>query len=142
MKARRGARLAPSPLHGSNAPAALAKFQVGPRRGILCVWDNALVRFPLCAAVSFDDGKTWSKPKDIAGPTAGKQASYPSCQQAADGTLVAVWQQETPAGWEVAVRTFWPGLAARRVAAMSAARFSGEQGDSSPVPGFTLKFRA
>ncbi len=96
----------PSPLHGSNAPAALAKFQVGPRRGILCVWDNALVRFPLCAAVSFDDGKTWSKPKDIAGPTAGKQASYPSCQQAADGTLVAVWQQETPAGWEVRCARF------------------------------------
>ncbi len=96
----------PSPLRGSNAPAALGKFQVGPRRGILCVWDNALVRFPLCAAASFDGGKTWSKPKDIAGPTEGKQASYPSCQQATDGTLVAVWQQETSKGWDVRCARF------------------------------------
>jgi hypothetical protein len=96
----------PSSLRGSNAPAALGKFQVGPRRGILCVWDNGLVRFPLCAAASFDGGKTWSKPRDIAGPTAGKQASYPSCQQAADGTLLAVWQQQTPAGWDVRCARF------------------------------------
>jgi hypothetical protein len=93
--------IGPSPLRGSNAPAALCKFQVGQRRGILCVWDNALERFPLCAAVSFDGGKTWSKPRDIAGPTQGLQASYPSCEQAADGTLVAVWQQQTHNGWDV-----------------------------------------
>ncbi len=91
----------PSPLRGSNAPAALCPFQVGRRRGILCVWDNAAVRYPLSAAASFDGCKTWSKPKDIAGPTAGKQASYPTCEQALDGTLVAAWQQETPAGWDV-----------------------------------------
>jgi hypothetical protein len=98
--------IGPSPLRGSNAPAALCRFQAGPRRGILCVWDNAMERFPLCAAVSFDAGKTWSKPKDIAGPTGGRQASYPSCDQAADGTLVAVWQQDAPSGWDVRCARF------------------------------------
>jgi hypothetical protein len=98
--------IGPSPLRGSNAPAALCNFQVDGRRGILCVWDNAPVRFPLCAAVSFDGGQTWSKPKDIAGPTDGRQASYPSCEQAADGTLVAVWQQQTSGGWDVRCARF------------------------------------
>ena len=98
--------IGPSPLRGSNAPAALCNFQVGQRRGIVCVWDNAIERFPLCAAVSFDGGKTWTKPKDIAGPTNGKQASYPSCDQAADGTLVAVWQQDAPGGWDVRCARF------------------------------------
>ncbi len=91
----------PSPLRGSNAPAALCRFQVGEQRGIVCVWDNAVERYPLCAAASFDGGRTWSTPKDIAGPTDGRQVSYPSCEQAADGTLVAVWQQETADGWDV-----------------------------------------
>jgi hypothetical protein len=100
--------IGPSPLRGSNAPAALCNFTAGGRRGILCVWDNALVRFPLCAALSFDGGKTWSKPQDIAGPTGGRQASYPSCVEAADGTLVAVWQQQTPAGWDVRAARFRP----------------------------------
>ena len=96
----------PSPLTSRNAPAALCKFQVGERRGILCVWDNAPVRYPLCAAVSFDGGKTWSKPKDIAGPTEGRQASYPTCEQAADGTLVAAWNQETSKGTDVRCACF------------------------------------
>jgi predicted neuraminidase len=98
----------PSPLRGSNAPAALSNFAADGRRGILCVWDNALVRFPLSAALSFDGGRTWSKPKDIAGPTDGRQASYPSCVEAADGTLMAVWQQETSAGWDVRAARFRP----------------------------------
>jgi predicted neuraminidase len=94
-------QIGPSPLRGSNAPAALCRFQVGTRRGILCVWDNGLTRFPLCAAASFDGCRTWSKPRDLAGPTDGKQASYPSCQQAADGTLMAVWQQDVAGGRDV-----------------------------------------
>jgi hypothetical protein len=99
--------VAPSSLKGSNAPAALCKFQVGDRRGILCVWDNAIERFPLCAAASFDGGKTWSNPKDIAGPTNGQQASYPNCDQAADGTLTAVWQQPIANGrWDVRCARF------------------------------------
>ena len=85
--------IGPSPLRGTNAPAALCNFEVDGRRGIMCVWDNAVNRYPLCAAASFDGGRTWSRPKDIAGPTGGRQASYPGCDQAADGTLVAVWQQ-------------------------------------------------
>lgn len=100
------AGVGPSPLRGSNAPAALCRFQAGQRQGMLCVWDNAVERFPLCAAVSFDSGRTWSKPKDIAGPTQGLQASYPSCEQAADGTLAAVWQQQTPSGWDVRCARF------------------------------------
>lgn len=98
--------IGPSPLRGSNAPAALCKFQAGQRRGMLCVWDNAIERFPLCAAASFDGGKTWSKPKDIAGPTDGREASYPGCDQAADGTLVAVWQQEVALGRDIRCARF------------------------------------
>ncbi|NUQ65764.1 MAG: exo-alpha-sialidase [Pirellulales bacterium] len=96
----------PSPLTGSNAPAALCKFVADGRRGILCVWDNALSRFPLCAAASCDGGRTWTAPKDIAGPTGGRQASYPSCEQAADGTLVAVWQQDVDRGRDVRCARF------------------------------------
>ncbi|MCX7425250.1 MAG: FG-GAP-like repeat-containing protein [Planctomycetia bacterium] len=96
----------PSPLLGSNAPAALCRFDVAGRRGILCVWDNAVARYPLCAAASFDGGKTWSEPKDVAGPTDGHQASYPSCEQAADGALVEVWQQDTPGGRDVRCARF------------------------------------
>ena len=91
----------PSPLRGTNAPAALCKFDVAGRRGIMCVWDNAKTRYPLCGATSFDGGRSWSRPRDIAGPTEGRQASYPSCEQAADGTLVAVWQQDVPGGRDV-----------------------------------------
>jgi hypothetical protein len=97
----------PSPFVGHNAPAALCRFRLGDRRGILCVWDNnAQTRYPLCAAASLDDGKTWSEPKDIAGQTDGRQASYPTCEQAADGMLVAAWQQETPNGWDVRCARF------------------------------------
>ncbi len=96
----------PSPLRGTNAPAALCQFKVGQRRGILCVWDNARKRFPLCAAASFDGGKTWSRPTDIAGPTGGSQASYPDCAQADDGMLTAVWQQGVRGGREVRFARF------------------------------------
>ncbi|MFH1266805.1 MAG: sialidase family protein [Planctomycetota bacterium] len=93
--------IGPSPLRGTNAPAALCEFDIAGRRGIMCVWDNAPTRYPLCAAASLDGGRSWSRPRDIAGPTGGQQASYPSCQQAADGTLIAVWQQDVPGGRDV-----------------------------------------
>jgi len=96
----------PSPLKGTNAPAALTAFDVAGRRGLLAVWDNARQRFPLCAAASFDGGRTWSPPKDIAFPYTGGQASYPSCEQAADGTLLAVWQQDVPGGRDVRLARF------------------------------------
>jgi len=98
--------IGPSPLRGTNAPCALCKFQVGDRRGILCVWDNAVTRYPLCAAASFDGGRTWTWPKDIAGPTGGRQASYPGCEQADDGTLVAVWQQDVEVGRDLRCARF------------------------------------
>lgn len=98
--------IGPSPLYGSNAPAALCSLKVGDRQGTLAVWDNALERFPLCAAASFDAARTWSAPKDIAFPYTGGQASYPSCVQAADGTLVAVWQQDVPGGRDVRCARF------------------------------------
>ena len=90
-------QIGPSPLRGNNSPASLCKFQLGKRRGILCVWDNSVHRWPLCATASFDGGKTWSKPKDIADSIEGIQVSYPDCYQAADGMLTAVWQQGIPA---------------------------------------------
>ena len=96
----------PSRLRGTNAPAALCDFEVAGRRGMMCVWDNAKTRYPLCGAASFDGGRSWSRPRDIAGPTGGLQASYPSCEQAADGTLVAVWQQVVPEGRDVCCARF------------------------------------
>ena len=99
-------QVGPSPLRGTNAPAALCRFRVGERRGIMAVWDNGRTRYPLCAAASFDGGETWSRPRDIAGPTDGRQASYPNCDQAADGTLVAVWQQDVPGGRDVRCARF------------------------------------
>jgi len=99
----------PSPLYGSNAPAALSAFEADGRRGIFVVWDNALRRYPLCAAASFDHGRTWTPPRDIGHPyTGGGQASYPSCVQAADGTLLAVWQQDVPGGRDVRCARFSP----------------------------------
>lgn len=95
----------PSPLYGSNAPAALARFEHEGRGGVLVVWNNSLTRKPLCAAASFDGGQTWSAPKDLAAPYTG-QASYPSCLQATDGTLLAVWQQDTSRGRVVRLARF------------------------------------
>ncbi len=98
----------PSPLAGTNAPAALTRFNRDGRTGILAVWDNAPERFPLCAAASFDGGRTWTRPRDIGFPYTGGQASYPSCDQAADGTLLAVWQQDVPGGRDVRLARFSP----------------------------------
>ncbi len=95
----------PSPLRGTNAPAALSRFEAAGRKGIWCVWDNAADRFPLCAAASFDGGISWTVPRDIGFPYTG-QASYPSCEQAADGTLLAVWQQDVPGGRDVRCARF------------------------------------
>lgn len=96
----------PSPLYGSNAPAALCSLKTPDRQGTLAVWNNALERFPLCVAASFDDARGWSAPKDIAFPYTGGQASYPPCFQAADGTLVAVWQQDVPGGRDIRCARF------------------------------------
>jgi lysophospholipase L1-like esterase len=96
----------PSPLYGSNAPAAVCPISAGNGEGTLVVWNNALKRFPLCAAASFDNAQRWSAPKDIGIPYTGGQASYPSCVQAADGALVAVWQQDVPGGRDIRCARF------------------------------------
>lgn len=96
----------PSPLTGCNAPAALCDFTSEQGKGVLCVWDNGIARYPLCATVSFDGARTWSRPKDVAGPTEGRQASYPNCVQAPDGTLVAVWQQDTATSRDIRFARF------------------------------------
>lgn len=83
----------PSPLVSHNSPASLCAFG-GNKSGILAVWNNSPTdRWPLCAAVSFDEGKNWSRPYILA-DTPGRQASYPGCIQAADGALIIVWQQD------------------------------------------------
>jgi len=84
---------APSPLISHNSPASLCAFE-GQRPGILAVWNNSPTdRWPLCAAVSFTNGKSWSRPYTLAN-TPGQQSSYPNCVQAADGAFVIVWQQD------------------------------------------------
>ena len=91
------ASVGPSRLVSNNSPAALCQFKVGQRRGIMCLWHNSVHRWPLCAAASFDGGKTWSTPQDIAdGAAGGVQTSYPDCYQAADGMLTGVWQHGVP----------------------------------------------
>jgi BNR repeat-like domain len=95
---RTWSRPVPSPLTGHNAPAALCAFESDRGRGALVVWNNSPEhRWPLNASASYDDGNTWSPPITIA-DTPGFQASYPSCIQAADGTLVIVYQQQQPKG--------------------------------------------
>lgn len=85
----------PSPLVSHNAPASLCAFG-GPRPGILAVWNNSKTdRWPLCAAVSFDEGRSWSRPYTLA-DTPGQQSSYPGCVQASDGKFLIVWQQDHP----------------------------------------------
>jgi predicted neuraminidase len=83
----------PSLLESHNSPASLCAFG-GDRPGILAVWNNSRTdRWPLCAAVSFDKGRSWSRPY-VLSHTPGQQASYPDCVQAADGMFVIVWQQD------------------------------------------------
>ncbi len=98
----------PSPLRGTNAPAALTRFVQAGRSGVLVVWDNARERFPLCAAVSWDGCRTWSAPRDIGFPYTGGQASYPSCVQTTDGALIAVWQQDVTGGRDIRLARFSP----------------------------------
>jgi hypothetical protein len=83
----------PSPLVSHNSPASLCAFG-GSKPGILAVWNNSPTdRWPLCAAVSFDQGRSWSRPHVLA-DTPGQQSSYPNCIQAANGEVVIVWQQD------------------------------------------------
>jgi len=87
----------PSTLTAHNSPAALWKLD--DSRDVLVAWDKSPTgRTPLAAALSSDDGRTWSEPRTIVDTQGPEEASYPSTIQAKDGTLVAVWQQQLPQG--------------------------------------------
>ena len=87
----------PSALPGHNTPSALWRLDENPRE-IVVVWNNSpLARYPLSTALSADGGRTWSAPRIVA-RTPALQVSYPGLTQAADHTLVAVWQQARPNG--------------------------------------------
>lgn len=87
----------PSKLQGFNTPMALWRFDQNPKE-VMVIYDNSPVdRFPLCVAISGDGGRSWSRPKDVAGVTR-MEVSYPGLTQAADGTIVAVWQQSNRDG--------------------------------------------
>jgi len=84
-----------SALTSFNAPASLCGF-AGEKHGILAVWCNSpRERWPLCVAASYDDGTSWTPPRQLA-MVEGFQSSYPGCTKAADGSLVVVWQQARP----------------------------------------------
>jgi hypothetical protein len=88
----------PSSLTGHNTPTALLRLQQNPKE-IVAVWNNSpLTRTPLSTAISGDGGRTWSVPRILASTTDGQQVSYPGLTQAADGTIVAVWQQGLAGG--------------------------------------------
>ena len=58
---------------------------------MLAVWCNSpAVRWPLCTAASFDEGRTWTRPHELARHK-GFQSSYPTCVQTADGTIVTTY---------------------------------------------------
>lgn len=84
----------PSPLVGHNTPSALCRLR--ETNEVVVVWNNSpQVRWPLDTALSADGCKSWSTARTLANPMT-VQASYPSVTQAADGTIVAVWQQDWP----------------------------------------------
>lgn len=87
-----------SALTGHNAPAALCGFRSRHGEGMFVVWNNSPEhRWPLCVSASYDNGATWSAPITIAN-IPGQQSSYPGCIQAADGTIIVVYQQQLADG--------------------------------------------
>jgi predicted neuraminidase len=86
----------PGELTEHNSPVAL--WRLDNSKDIFLVYDNSPTgRTPLAVALSSDGGETWSAPRTLV-DTGGPQASYPSAVQAADGTLIAVWQQDLGKG--------------------------------------------
>jgi sialidase-1 len=83
----------PSSLTSHNAPASLCRID-GDKLGTLVVWCNSPTnRWPLSVAASYDNARTWTEPKAIV-EIPGARSAYPGCVQAADGTVVVIWQQE------------------------------------------------
>lgn len=87
----------PSSLMGHNTPTSLWRLEQHPNE-IIAIWNNSPTkRYPLSVAISKDGGRTWSKPKNVA-ESDGPQVSYPGIVQKADGTFLAVWQQQRKQG--------------------------------------------
>jgi hypothetical protein len=87
----------PSALNTYNSPTALLRLNDG---AILRVWDNSdRHRYPLVAAISSDECKTWSKPRTIINfpemveHVISYTASYPSVVDTSDGTIIMLWLQ-------------------------------------------------
>jgi hypothetical protein len=86
----------PSSFLGNNSPTALLRLHGG---AVLRVWDNSDAhRYPLVAAISRDDCRSWSVPRTIVDRVAdgsGRMpfdtACYPSMAESADGTIVLFW---------------------------------------------------
>lgn len=103
----------PSRFAGHNSPAALLRLRDG---AILRVWDHSdRNRFPLVAAWSADECKTWSAPQTITEPAVdplGKRsfqtAAYPSIAQARDGTILVAWWETGAFGSRIGYARFSP----------------------------------
>jgi hypothetical protein len=91
----------PGKLNEFNTPTGLWRTRNG---WVVRLWNNSkdARRFPLVAAISKDNCRTWSNPRTLVAFPAGSkwpvQASYPSVVETADGSLVAVWCHVTPEG--------------------------------------------
>ena len=97
-RGRTWSRPEPTPLVSHNAPADICSFEhqhLG--RGWLVVYDHSPAdRFPLAAAVSLDEGRSWSPPHILTDQ--GMPSHYPACCQTRSGEIMVVWQQDTAAG--------------------------------------------
>jgi len=84
----------PSALTAHNTPVALWRLDNSPE--IVAAWNNSpRYRWPLTVALSKNEGRSWSTPRELAN-TPKIKTSYPSITQANDGNIVVVWQQELP----------------------------------------------
>jgi len=109
-------QLRPSQFVGHNTPTALHRLADG---SILRVWDrSAKNRYPLVAAVSRDECRTWSTPRVITDQIRGrdgkvnlKTACYPAIAQDDDGTIFITWWETGEFGTRIAWARFaadWP----------------------------------
>lgn len=99
-----------SDFDGHNTPSALLRLKDG---AILRVWDlSTKNRYPLVAAISTDECRTWSQPQVITQPVikdgqpSYKTACYPSAAQANDGTILIVWWETGAFGSRIGYARF------------------------------------
>ena len=85
----------PSILVASNTPAALYRLSFDPS-AVVVAWTSTpylgtMNRHPLSVAISYDECVSWAHHRILTNP--GCQVSYPGVTQAADGTILVIWQQ-------------------------------------------------